>query len=919
MNDDYDEGAFGKDNQSFRVQIDNVTSADPKYNLDNVSISGSVDNGSNFTSGQDNFTIAVLDNDQAGVVVSALDNQSAERGDNGTISIRLRSRPWGNVTVGFAADNSTRILADNASVTTGIYIVPDSLVFSTDNWSSTQTIEVVSFIDNISEGNAGADNQSFNFWLTSLDNSTDNDSHYDNDSMLMRYDPGNMMLDNISLASLDNDSSGLVVSMVDNFTAEDNASDNGTFFVRLTSRPHDNVTLTFKVNNVLDPNGKDPVDTEITFDNGSVVFSQSLVFGPSNWSDNQTVTFWAIDDQVDEDTQGHDNQTNTVFLDNITVINSDNDSHYVYHFLNNRNLNVDNLSLNVKDDDDAGLVMFWKDNDNTTSEAGGNAFMKVKLGSRPFLEDDTTLKIRLIIKDQTEAYFKDASWMGGVVFDPNLNLGDSTVIDDYQTGPIGFYMDYQFAAKDWDNGSVAMEVKGLDDSIDDNDTITYIYATIFSSTDPVYGASTFDPGDNLTFVNVDNETETLQLVLSSSSLNVSENGSQATFTLRLNHNPGSDLVISLSDNDSTEINLDNNTVTFTSGTDTIGPKYTSDGLKILLTSTGSWKTPQTVPLSGKDDNISDGSKTVQITLSGSGLTSDNVTVTVADNDSSGVMFHWVGGDNFTSEDNSSDKAIFTVRLTSAPFGGSDDNTSDNLTTAIVNLNVRGKDNRSVFFSADSLTFGSDNWSDAQRVTVTAVDDHYDEGVADNDSDSNNDNQTYTIFIDNITSTDSVYAAINAFASSSDMSTVVVEDNDVSGIGVEYVPVSGDNESFKIKFFLMSDPEDNVTLTLSAFDNSNVRFSDNGTADNGTSMTVNLTWADNASIYLTNASRNIDNESDDDDLFIDNLTIFSFYGTASCSRSTCDKYNNKQLAKTLIRNIQTGSVYTDFDNATQMPK
>ena len=111
---------------------------------------------------------------------------------------------------------------------------------------------------------------------------------------------------------------------------------------------------------------------------------------------------------------GHDNQTNTVFLDNITVINSDNDSHYVYNHSTNRSFEVDNLSLNVQDDDDAGLVMFWKDNDKY-SEAGGNAFMKVKLGSRPFLEDDTTLKIRLIIKDQTEAYFKDASWMGGVV------------------------------------------------------------------------------------------------------------------------------------------------------------------------------------------------------------------------------------------------------------------------------------------------------------------------------------------------------------------------------------------------------------------------------------------------------------------------------------------------------------------------
>ena len=70
-------------------------------------------------------------------------------------------------------------------------------------------------------------------------------------------------------------------------------------------------------------------------------------------------------------------------------------------------------------------------------------------------------------------------------------------------------MDYQFAAKDWDNGSVAIEVKGLDDWIDDDDTVTYIYASIFSSTDPVYGASTFDTSDNLTFVNVDNDTETL--------------------------------------------------------------------------------------------------------------------------------------------------------------------------------------------------------------------------------------------------------------------------------------------------------------------------------------------------------------------------------------------------------------------------
>ena len=105
---------------------------------------------------------------------------------------------------------------------------------------------------------------------------------------------------------------------------------------------------------------------------------------------------------------------------------------------------------------------------------------------------------------------------------------------------------------------------------------------------------------------------------------------------------------------------------------------------------------------------------------------------------------------------------------------------------------------------------------------------------------------------------------------------------------------------------MSNPEDNVSLTLSAFENSNVRFSDNGTGQ--WRATVNLTW-DDMHHLPDNASRNIDNESDDDDL-LSNLTIFSFYGTASCS--SCDPITTR-LAKTLIRNIQTGSVYTDFDS------
>jgi hypothetical protein len=53
-----------------------------------------------------------------------------------------------------------------------------------------------------------------------------------------------------------------------------------------------------------------------------------------------------------------------------------------------------------------------------------------------------------------------------------------------------------------------MEVVGLDDFQNDGDVINFLTASIFSSTDPVYGSSTFDSGDNLTFINVDNDSET---------------------------------------------------------------------------------------------------------------------------------------------------------------------------------------------------------------------------------------------------------------------------------------------------------------------------------------------------------------------------------------------------------------------------
>ncbi len=688
--------------------------------------------------------------------------------------------------------------------------------------------------------------------------------------------------------------------MVDNFTDEANASDNGTFVVRLASRPHDNITVTLSVVDVIAADGSDPVDTEISFDNASVTLSTVLSFGPDNWSDNQTVTFWAIDDQVDEHTQGPDNHTTTLGWSNLPAFTSDNDSHYVYHYANNRSFPTDNLTAAVGDNDSAEIVFSWEGGDNVTSEDGKSIKLLVSLNSRPFIGDSNFMKLRVRIDNRTEAYFE--------IPDDADELLEKDLGAVYKNDYLGYYSTIQFYGISWTAG-VSRKVIGLDDwEKEDNKTGT-ISAEIQYSADAIYNNLS---DQNITFINLDNEGD-LELQLSQSALQIDE-GSSAEFTAWLNQRPTENVTISAQGNDPTELTSSNSVLMTSPGKDNYSVSI--DASETLITSvtaikTGTWSIPQTVTVSAVDDNITDGNQPVTVQLTGAGVVGDNVTVTVVDNDTSGIVFNWVG-DNFTSEDG--DNATFTVRLRSAPFSSAD-NTTDGLVDATVHLGVRGKDNHSVSFSADSLTFGPDNWSAAQTVTVSAVDDNYDEGPASAVDAGGRDNQTYTIYIDNVTSADSVYAAMTKFDNISDMSTVIVEDNDLSGIGVELV--ASDNSNYQLKFFLLSDPSgDNVTLSLEGF-GGNIRF-DNDSASGGESSTLNLTlsWVDNATVYLTNTSRNLDNESDDDDGFLDNLTILSFSASSTSDNSS---YHGKQLSKTLIRRVDTGVVYTDFDNGTSLPK
>ena len=86
--DQYDEGNFGPDNQTFLISVSSSFSDDSLYNAENA------------TTRSDNVSILIEDNDTAGVVIVYSDNTSSEDGtDNGSLTVNLQSRPFDSLTV----------------------------------------------------------------------------------------------------------------------------------------------------------------------------------------------------------------------------------------------------------------------------------------------------------------------------------------------------------------------------------------------------------------------------------------------------------------------------------------------------------------------------------------------------------------------------------------------------------------------------------------------------------------------------------------------------------------------------------------------------------------------------------------------------------------------------------------------------
>ncbi|GAB4410284.1 MAG: hypothetical protein Fur0044_03990 [Anaerolineae bacterium] len=245
-------------------------------------------------------------------------------------------------------------------------------------------------------------------------------------------------------------------------------------------------------------------------------------------------------------------------------------------------------------------------------------------------------------------------------------------------------------SSNWATGA-PITVTAVDDVISDGPQPCTVQTGLTSSTDPTYN-NTFNPADVVVTVNDDDVPGFT--ITPTSGLTTTETGGAATFTVRLNTEPTAGVTLTLTSGDTTEGTVSPASLNFT---------------------TLDWNSPQTVTVTGVNDDVDDGDQPYSIITNnptssdpdynGAGANPADVNVTNLDDDTAGFIVSAISGD--TSEDGLT--ATFTIRLTSQP-------------TATVTVPISSTDTTEGTVNPASLNFTTLDWNVPQTVTVTGVDD-----------------------------------------------------------------------------------------------------------------------------------------------------------------------------------------------------
>ena len=533
--------------------------------------------------------------------------------------------------------------------------------------------------------------------------------------------------------------------------------------------------------------------TPTSSDNGEgQVSPDTLSFTNKNWNTYQTLTITGVDDNVTDGTQSYQ----------IDFQLSTEDTKY-------SSLSLSSLSMSNKDDEVAGVVVGTISGN--TTESGGTATFTVKLNSQP------------------EA---------GVAISVSSSNTDEGTVNPSSLG---------FSSSNW-NTSQTVTVTGVDDSSDPVVDGNTSYKINLGNT--VSSSTHYNDLKSGTLELSNTDSESPGVTLSSSSLTTSENGTNATFTVKLDQKTTSDVTINLQSDDPGEGTPSPSALTFT---------------------TSNYSSAQTITVQAVDDAFFDDNQSYTIalkTISGTGTAYDgfdpaDVSVTNTDNESAND----VGIEPSTSSISVSETgstASFTLKLKSEP-------------TANVVLSISSSNTAEGVVSPSSLLFSRNNWNTSQAVTVTGVDDYYDNGST-----------SFSIIVGSPATSDTNYSA----KPSSTINATNV-DNDTAGITIiasdNQTGEDGDNGTLLV--LLDSQPFGDVILSVTSDNTSETTVS----PDNLTFTTSN--WNTSQTVTLIGVD---DNDNDSNQSF--NITVAGSSHTTSNGETSYD-------------NLSSSVQVTNVDNET----
>ncbi len=728
-------------------------------------------------------TVTNVDNDAAGFTVSPISNSTTEAGGTATFTIVLNTAPTDSVTVPVSSNDTTEGTLSVSSV-----------VFSTGDWNVEQEITVTGVDDDSDDGDI-----SYSI-VTGLASSTD--SNY----VLNPSD--------ISVINTDNDTVGVSLSSISGNTNE--GAGTATFSVSLSSKPTGNVVI----------------DCATTDSTEGTINKSTLTFTTVDWNVAQVVTVTGVNDAeadgnityyitaVINQSSTDDNAYDVLVLTPVEVVNVDNDVVGVTVSSISGNTGEDGTTasftvrLNTQPTANVTIAAISSDNTNEgtvsvslpltfTTSTWNDPQTVIVTGVNDDVDDDdvtyaivlgattsgdgnynglTPDSVTVINTDDDEAGItvNNSSW--GDTSESGTSKTFTLVLNSKPTGDVSIPVSSSdttegtisppvctFTTANWDTAQT-VTVTGVDDVFKDGDISYTVNLLLSSSADANY--RDIDLND-LLLKNTDNDTESFIIVESDSSTSVNEEGTTSdTFTLALSSQPSADTVITIAHGDG-QITPISAMFTFTSA---------------------NWNIPQEVTVTAVDDSLLDAVSTATVTITADavyGSITDSVSVTVVDDDNAEAVVTPTTGLVVNEAGTVTD--TFTVALGAPPATGK---------KVYITLSANGT---LVSLSAATLTFTPSDWSTAQTVTVTGVDNYVDNTDA---------AFSVSLSVDNTQAdSDPAFAAMSLSAVSG-----INTDNDTAGITVDSTIVTDEDGGYALLVVsLDTQPTGNVQIDISSSD------------------------------------------------------------------------------------------------------